>query len=67
MNNWSWRESEENIDIILDASVGDVVTLDGKQYRIEKKTRPACAITRYRWWNRPLDKCFTRKDNDEIS
>ena len=64
MNKWSWQESEENIDLLLDSSVGDVITLDGKQYTVEKKTRSACSIRRYCWWNRLLDKCFTGKDRD---
>jgi hypothetical protein len=67
MSKWNWQESEENIDLLLDSSVGDVITLDGKQYTVEKKTRSACSIRRYYWWNKLVDKLLTGKDNNETS
>ena len=63
-----WTASNEDFDTIRKSSVGDIVTFaDGKRYRIEKKTTTAASVTRYYWWNRLVDKYFTRKDNDASS
>ncbi len=62
MSKWCWQESDENLAIIHRAKVGDIVTLDGKQYVLEKKTTSACAIRRYWWWDRLYDKYLRKPD-----
>ena len=39
-------------------SVGDIIVVDGHNYKITKKTRTAIAVERYYFWNRWMDKIF---------
>jgi len=55
-----WEESEEAMEPIHAAKVGDIITVRGKRYRLDKKTTTACAITRYYWWDELYDK-YMRK------
>ena len=36
-------------------SVGDIIKVDGKNFKITKKTRTAIAVERYYFWNRWWD------------
>ncbi len=51
-----WQETDEAMEIIHAAKVGDIVTIRGKRYRLDKKTTTACSISRYTWLDALYDK-----------
>jgi len=41
-------------------SVGDIIKVEGKNWRVTKKTRTAIAVERYYFWNRWIDAISAR-------
>ena len=35
--------------------VGDILRIDGRTYKLVKKTTTACAVVPYYWWHRLID------------
>lgn len=60
MVSWNYDGTE-----IEDNDVGDIILLQGKSYKITKKTSTALSIIRWYWWDRLFayiyDKC---RDHD---
>lgn len=50
--------TEEEVDSVQQSSVGDIVTLQGKEWKITKKTKTAIATEPYFWYNKWWDKLF---------
>jgi len=40
--------------------VGDIIKVEGKNWRVTKKTRTAIAVERYYFWNRWIDAISAR-------
>ena len=45
-----------NPETLVNAVVGDIILVEGKKYRVTKKTRTAVAAERYFWFDALWDK-----------
>ena len=52
----------EHEEILANAKVGDIVRLDGQQWRVTKKTNYAASVIRYTWIDALTDWITGRKD-----
>jgi Lhr-like helicase len=43
-------------ETLVNAIVGDIILVEGKKYRVTKKTRTAVAVERYFWFDALVDK-----------
>ena len=46
-------------------NVGDIVSIDGKNYKVTKKTRTAVAVERWYWFDNIIAKLFKKNQGDE--
>lgn len=52
----SWTDlTKQDFEVLAKCKKGDIVTLNGKNWKITKKTTTAISVEPYYWWNRLSD------------